>query len=152
VRRSLFLLGTLLLAWSLGATLTSRAAEPTATTSVKHGLITWQSSFEEALKLAGQKKKPLLVDFYADWCTTCEDMARTTYKDKRVVARAKQFIPVIVNFDKQTDIVKKYDVEALPTILFLDSQGKVLLKSLGYQKAPAFAKLMDKATRKAAKH
>ncbi len=76
-------------------------------------------------------------------------MLRTTYQDRAVVARSRRFVPVLVNFDKQGDLAKTYGVDALPTVVFLDSRGKVLLRSVGYTRPQDFLKLMARASRKA---
>src|SRR5579863_1524252 len=95
----------------------------------KHGPIPWTESLDGAKKVAAKDKKVMMVDFWAEWCSPCKQMLATTYKDKTVVERAKQFVPVLVNVDKQADVAKKYDVSAIPTVIFMDGKGKVLVRS-----------------------
>src|SRR5215212_4419673 len=70
----------------------------------EHGPIAWMESLENAKKTAAKEKKVIFVDFWATWCGPCKQMLKTTYQDKQVVERSKQFVPVLVNFDKEPAI------------------------------------------------
>ena len=115
----------------------------------KHGPIAWTESYDKAQKTAAKEKKIVMVDFWAEWCGPCKQMLGTTYQDKAVVTRAKQFVPVLIDIDKQPKLAGKYSVASIPTVIFLDSKGKVLARSEGYIDAPTFLKVMDEAKRKA---
>ena len=108
-----------------------------------HGSIAWIDSLEKARERAIKEKKPILVDFYAAWCGPCQLMLKTTYKDKTVAARAKKFIPVLINVDKQPQVAEKYGISAIPTVVFLDGEGKILMDESGYHSASEFLKIMD---------
>src|SRR5579871_5841165 len=95
-----------------------------------HGPIAWKESLAEAQKIAAKEKKVIFIDFWAEWCGPCKQMLATTYKDKQVVSRSKKFVPVLVNVDKQQNLANKYSVESIPTVLFLDVKGKVLVRSV----------------------
>ncbi len=115
----------------------------------KHGSIPWVSSLEKGKKLAAKQKKPIMADFYAEWCPPCKAMKSSTWTEKDVVERAKRFVPVLVDIDKhrkQTDAAK---VTAVPTIVFYDSRGRELLRSEGYVDGKGMLDLMGKAERKA---
>lgn len=114
----------------------------------KHGPIAWQGSLQAALKIAAREKKPIFIDFWAEWCGPCKEMLATTYKDKAVVARSKQFVPVLINADEQPKVLEKFGISGLPTVIFMNAKGKVLLRTTGYDKAPEFLKLMDQAAKK----
>jgi thioredoxin-like negative regulator of GroEL len=114
----------------------------------KHGPIAWQGTLQAAMKIAARERKPLLVDFWAEWCGPCKEMLATTYKDKAVVARSKQFVPVLINADEQPKVLEKFGISALPTVIFMNAKGKILLQTMGYDKAPEFLKLMDQAAKK----
>ena len=112
-----------------------------------HGSILWTDSLEKAQKSAAKQKKLIFVDFYAEWCGPCKEMLRTTYRDKRVVARIKDFVPVLVDVDKQSALARKYGVEAIPNAVFLDAKGNVVQRAVGYHDAAAFLKVADAAAR-----
>jgi len=151
MHRSLFrfgMIGAAALTLAVGGLQAVRAgAEESA--AKKHGPIPWTESLDGARKVAAKEKKVVMVDFWAEWCGPCKQMLATTYKDKTVVERAKKFVPVLVNVDKQQNLANKYSVESIPTVLFLDVKGKVLVRSVGYLGREDFLKLMDEAAKKA---
>lgn len=95
--------------------------------------IKWYKSFEEGLKAAKEEKKPLMVDFEADWCIWCKRLDETTYKNSQVIALSKKFIPVKVNCDTDKDTAHKYKVTGLPTIIFMNTEGQEIHRVIGYR-------------------
>lgn len=115
--------GLWFLAWAALVAAASRTvvgAEPSAV---------WRTDFKAALLEAEQKKLPLLVHFYADWCMPCQRMERdvlTASTVKEFVG--SRFVAVKLNSDRHPDLVRRYGVEMLPSDVVIDSlTGKVLL-------------------------
>lgn len=106
--------------------------------------INWYNSFEEGVKAAKEKKKPLMVDFEAEWCIWCKRLDETTYIHPQIIALAKKFIPVKVNCDKDLTTPRKYGVKGLPTIIFMTSEGEVIHQIIGYRTPQEFAIEMKK--------
>lgn len=104
--------------------------------------ISWSSNLEAALKNAKSKQKPVMADFYTDWCGWCEKLDKETYADRKVSNLAREFISVKVNGDKARDAVRKYGIRGYPTVLFFDSNGKVVQRIGGYVGPVDFAKIM----------
>jgi thiol:disulfide interchange protein len=115
----------------------------------KHGPIPWIESLPDGLKSAKKDKKIVFVDFWAEWCVPCKRMLKTTYIDPKVVARARKFVPVLLDLDKVKDAAAKYKIEAIPVVLFLDANGNVLVRGDGYKDAAKMLKLMGEALKKA---
>jgi thioredoxin-like negative regulator of GroEL len=113
----------------------------------EHGPIAWTESLDDAKKTAAREKKIIFVDFWATWCGPCKQMLKTTYQDKAVVERSKRFVPVLVNFDKQPALVKKYHIGQIPVVMFLDARGKVL-KRAEYLDPKAMLAAMDQVLKK----
>ena len=76
------------------------------------------------------KGTPVLLDFYADWCTSCKVIATTTLQDPLVLTALDKFVIVKVDLtanNKETKaLLRHFNVVAPPTFLFLDANGKEL--------------------------
>jgi thiol-disulfide isomerase/thioredoxin len=107
--------------------------------------LTWVTSFAEGSKTAAAEKKPMMVDFYTDWCGWCKKLDEETYTDATVVEKSREFVCVKVDAEKDKPTADKYKVEGFPTILFLDSSGAKIHEVVGYEAAGEFAADMDKA-------
>ena len=113
-----------------------------------HGPIQWIDSVDQAKKLAAKSHKPIMIDFWAKWCGPCLQMLATTYKDKQVLEKSKLFVPVLINYDKAPEVVKKYKISSMPVLIFLDSKGKIIEQSGGFHKSDEVLKMMANALKK----
>lgn len=112
------------------------------------GGIKWERNFDEALKKAKAGNKPILIDFWAEWCGWCHRLDKTTYVDPVVVARSEDFVAVKINTEagKTEELVAlRYDVQNLPTIAFLSPGGHLVLRLNGFQGPGQFPRTMDNA-------
>lgn len=89
-------------------------------------------TYEEGMLAAGVNNKPVLIDFYADWCPPCVAMEKGTYPDSRVVSEMSDFIGIKVDTQKRIDIETKYLIEYYPTIVFLNPKGEEISRHIGY--------------------
>lgn len=111
--------------------------------------IPWVKSMAAAKQQAAKAKKPIMADYYAEWCPPCKAMLASTYKDSRVIERAKRFVPALIDIDKHRKDADAAGIDAVPTLVFYDHTGKELMRSTGYHDADEMLKLMGEAEKKA---
>jgi thioredoxin 1 len=98
-------------------------------------------STEDFERLVLKADKPVLVDFYADWCGPCRMLAPTIeklakeYEGRAVVAK--------VNTDKFPQLAGKYGIQGIPAVLVFD-KGKEVQRLVGVRPAGDYAKVLDK--------
>src|SRR5215831_19214433 len=102
----------------------------------------WYSALEEASSAAIKVNKPMFLDFWADWCGPCKQMEKNLYSNEAFAKAADGFVLVRINFDKKTELVRKYGVEGLPTVVFTDSYGSELIRHRGFLDVKPFIELM----------
>ena len=76
-------------------------------------------------------RKPILVDFYADWCGPCNMLAPEIEDIKQKYAR--RLIVVKVNTDEHPDLAEYFDVMGIPTILFF-AEGAMQWRKSGFDR------------------
>jgi thioredoxin-like negative regulator of GroEL len=112
--------------------------------------IAWTSGWKAAERRARAEHKPMLVDFWAEWCEWCHELDRTTYRDPAVLDLAKAFVPVKVNAEGslgEVELAAQHEVSTLPTIAFLSPGGRVFLRRTAFEGPEAFAATLEEARR-----
>lgn len=103
---------------------------------------------DQALKTA---TRPVMLDFYADWCISCKEMERFTFADPAVAKRLEGFqllqADVTANNEADKALLKRFKLFGPPGIIFFDAAGteKSGLRVVGFQDAAAFGKVLDAA-------
>ncbi|MBU1425472.1 MAG: protein-disulfide reductase DsbD [Gammaproteobacteria bacterium] len=110
-----------------------------------------KSGAELDARIAQAKGKPVMLDFYADWCTSCKEMERFTFSDAAVQARLKNTIllqaDVTANNADDKALLQRFQLFGPPATLFFDHQGKEQadFRVIGYQDAPQFLQSLKSA-------
>ncbi|HXJ51534.1 MAG TPA: protein-disulfide reductase DsbD [Burkholderiales bacterium] len=103
----------------------------------------------EKLKTAG---KPVMLDFYADWCVSCKEMESFTFSDPRVRAQLDGMLllqaDVTANSDADRALLKRFSLFGPPGTIFFDAQGREIrgLRVIGYQNPERFLRTLSLAT------
>ncbi len=94
--------------------------------------INWRS-YEEGMVLSKIEKKKVFLHFYADWCGFCRKMANTTFKDSTLITYLNEnYMPIMVNTDREPQTAGSYGVAGLPTTVFLTEVGEPIFSVPGY--------------------
>ncbi len=100
--------------------------KPEATASAQAGA----QPFEAALEQAKHDCKPVMIDFFAEWCPACNELDKYTYVSRDVIAESQRFVSIKVDGTQDHEVLDQlYDtfgVHGLPTVAFIDPSGKVL--------------------------
>ena len=106
------------------------------------------AELETKLQTAG---KPVMLDFYADWCVSCKEMEAFTFTDARVKAKMEQMqllqADVTANSSEDKALLKRFSLFGPPGIIFFDRQGREIpgLRVVGYQSADVFLGSLNRA-------
>ena len=104
-----------------------------------------------------QATRPVMLDFYADWCVTCKEMERFTFSDPRVKARLAEFTllqaDVTAGSAEDLALLQRFRLFGPPGIIFFDAAGVEIagVRVIGYQNAELFLRSLEAAGRASAR-
>ena len=114
------------------------------------GGLTWHKSLDEGLIQAQQEDKPVMVYFWAIWCTWCEKFETETLPNPAVSkVLTEDFVLVAIDLDEDRGTANKYGVAVPPYELFLDKNGEVLERVPGFVEANRFLPRINAVKEKA---
>ena len=133
------------IAWPVISPLVMPRPEP-------HGLkferINSVEELNEKLRAPG---KPVMLDFYADWCVSCKEMEAFTFTDAKVKEKLGDMlllqVDVTANTEQHKELLKRFSLFGPPGIIFFDTRGAEIrgLRVIGYQKADRFLVVLERA-------
>jgi len=98
-----------------------------------------------------QPGRPVMLDFYADWCVSCKEMESFTFSDERVRAQLGTLLLLQADVTRGNEadraLLKRFSLFGPPGIIFFDAQGREIkgLRVIGYQNAERFLKTLSLA-------
>lgn len=107
-----------------------------------------ENSFAELLTQAQEEDKLIFIDAYTTWCGPCKLMAKKVFTQARVAAiYNERFINAKFDMERGEGpgLANRYSVVAYPTYLFVNGDGELVHKGLGYIPADNFLELADVA-------
>lgn len=106
--------------------------------AVGSGIQFFNGTFKDALLKAEKEHKPIFLDVYATWCGPCKKLKKTTFKDDKVGAYFNaNFINIAIDGETKEgrELRRMYQVRSYPSLLILDSGGKIKTRTTGYKNA-----------------
>ena len=112
--------------------------------------ITWQPYSAELIETAKSAGKPVIIDFYADWCIPCKELDKFTFSNGQVIAEAKNFVMLksdLTHFQsEQSNLLREsFNIKGVPTIVFISKTGEEIKgkRLVGFEEADQFLKRMQ---------
>lgn len=128
----------------------SSQSKPNAATKItqekdKHG---FYSDFEQGLKVAQKNKQNVFVEFGARWCPPCLRLESEIFNKPDFKKMTKAFVKIKVDVDKfqNSILLKKYNIEAFPTLVFMTPEGQEITRFLDYQPMSYFKMITSEVT------
>ena len=124
-------------------------AEKPVTTALPWTRVASLGELQEKLKAPG---RPVMLDFYADWCVSCKEMEAFTFSDPKVRAQLDEMLLLQADVTASTEadraLLKRFSLFGPPGIIFFDAQGREIkgLRVIGYQNPERFLKTLSLAT------
>ncbi|MFO1526400.1 MAG: cytochrome c biogenesis protein CcdA [Turneriella sp.] len=106
--------------------------------TLPQGKLKWMSDLKEAKIVAQKEGKILFIDFWADWCTACEEMERKLFtKDEFInFALENKILPVRIDYSNPTDeldrLAQSYSIRGLPTVVLTRADGELIHTLTGF--------------------
>jgi thiol:disulfide interchange protein DsbD len=107
-------------------------------------------SVEELDNMLANTNRPVMLDFYADWCVSCIEMEKFTFSDPDVAAQMSQLLLVQADVTKNTDddraLLKRFNLFGPPGIIFFDAEGRQMADArvIGFKNAGDFGAVLNK--------
>jgi len=109
----------------------------------------WIWNAEEGFARAAESGKPVMMDFWAEWCAACNELDHLSYSRPEVLDLAGKFVTVKMDMTKNSaankSVLSKYAVFGMPTVIFFDSSGKELERFSGFKGAQEMLPYMRRA-------
>lgn len=93
------------------------------------------TDYQQAVALSRDSGKPMLLDFTASWCPPCKYMKKHIWPDEQVQQLlTDRVIMVVIDVDERDNrsLMQHYDVDAMPTLVIADADGRILAKQIGW--------------------
>lgn len=107
-----------------------------------------EESWQKILRKADKENKLIFLDAYTSWCGPCKMMSKDVFPDKKLgKLYNEKFINVQLDMEDEAGypIGKKYKIRAYPSLLYINGQGEVVHRVVGYQDAEQLKELAEVA-------
>ncbi len=107
-------------------------------TSQHVGGIEWIPYDQSIIVKAVEEKKPMIIDFYAEWCGPCVAMEKEVFTDPEVIKLSRNFITMRLDLTKvkqfHNEVMREYQIRGIPTAVFINGEGveEMSLRIVGF--------------------
>ena len=127
---------------------------PAAKDAVRFERVRSVAELDARVAQAAAAGRPVLLDFYADWCVSCKEMEKLTFPDAKVKARLANVVllqaDVTANNADDKALLKRFGLFGPPGIILFGSDGRERpVRVIGYQSANRFLDSLERAFGKA---
>jgi thioredoxin-related protein len=118
--------------------------------------VVWRD-YSEGIKLARSQDKPVVIDFFAEWCKWCKVMDKETFSDPEISDKlSRDYIAIRIHTDQnpdekinfknhtltKQDLAMMLGVQGLPTVVFMDKEENLITKVPGFIKKDMFLSML----------
>ena len=118
---------------------------------------TWYTDWDKGIEAAKKEKKPVIIDFYANWCHWCKVMEEKTFSADEIKKRfSEDWIAIKINSDHKEkqgtfegktmsypQLVRYFKVSGFPSYLFIDKEGNPVTIVSSYIPKEQFGPMLD---------
>ena len=110
----------------------------------------WSKYTEKAYQSAIEKKSPVIIDFYADWCIPCKELDKSTFSNEKVIKASERFTSLKADMTKSVSpevdkLRNQFKIVGVPTVLIIDASGKEVKRITGFVSPEEFLKALEEA-------
>ena len=106
---------------------------------VAQGPVKWEHDMQSALKRAKAEKKLIFMDLWTEWCQPCQYLQKNVFPSAEGQAALARMVPYSALVQKKdgtpvpegTKLAQEFHLEAFPTMVILDADGKEVRRQVG---------------------